>query len=914
MPILVCPIWMLADVLSTLSDGFDQFADYVTLLMHMNGNDNGTVFRDERNHAVSLVGTPVTSTTQSKFGSASAKFNGTTDYLTLPLHSGFVLGAAGGSGSGDFTIEAWVYANATPVSRDIMGNAHSNDNNATWRLATDASAKLRFTGWTTNWLTSTNALVAGQWNHVAISRIGTTTRMFLNGALEASTTTAITLTGSTSALWIGYDTVGFWNGYIDDVRITKGVGRYSAAFTVPALAFADYFSNADYDPYFSQVVALNHFEGTSGDNSFSDATGRTMTLVGAPVLSSIQKMFGSTSARFDGASNLNYSSSQDFNLGTKDYTIECWVHPTSYVNVNMFLSMGSPTSGDTGIGLYITNTGLITAASGSTAVGNSGSTTAPLNTWTHVALTRSGTSTQIWINGTVVSTFANSFNISDAILCVGGNSPYFFNGYIDEVRVTREIARYTSAFSPVRNRFGDKSTSQVSSAFDPYWQNVKAVFAFDGTDNSTVFTDSAATAHTVTTAGTPVLKTATKKFGTASLYLEGTSSYLKMATTADFQFAALDFTVEGWINPTVVTAGKIQAIAAFWNESVATQCGWQLRLNGNALEFKYGSGSTITLMSGTGAVAAGQFSHVAVVRRNGWIHLFLNGVKIASSFVNTTSLNTSTLECGIGGQSGLTAGQLFGGYIDDFRVTNGVGRYSSSFVPNEWASPAVTNQGYNARFPSDTFAAQTMCYVGFDDLVPVDLMGHSLTVLSGLTISTQSYQNNGAGVFGGSTSAIRMVPSTDFAPGTGDFTIEAWVNSTAALTYSNDSANHAGLIWSQTTNGSNYLMFYLTSDNVTLSPGFLLGGTLTVTGPALVSGAWNHVAVVRKNGTITVYTNGVPGTPASGTLDINNTSYTPTIGQYSHNTSQLMFGGSMDSFRYTKAARYLAAFDPKTAM
>jgi hypothetical protein len=142
--------------------------------------------------------------------------------------------------------------------------------------------------------------------------------------------------------------------------------------------------------------------------------------------------------------------------------------------------------------------------------------------------------------------------------------------------------------------------------------------------------------------------------------------------------------------------------------------------------------------------------------------------------------------------------------------------------------------------------------------------------------------------------------------------VEAWVNTTAAAIYTTDAANHAGNIWCQSQSGSNYFVFTLSSDNTTLTPK-LLTGAGTFTGPALQADTWNHVAVVRKSGVITIYTNGVPGNPVANTTDFNNTVMVPTIGQYSHNSSQLMFSGLLDSVRYTKAARYNGAFNPSIA-
>jgi hypothetical protein len=87
---------------------------------------------------------------------------------------------------------------------------------------------------------------AGTWYHVAVTRSGNTFKLFRNGVQNGSTVTnsnSCPATASTGALYVGSDVgggFGNWNGYIDDLRITKGYARYTTNFTPPTQAFPTY--------------------------------------------------------------------------------------------------------------------------------------------------------------------------------------------------------------------------------------------------------------------------------------------------------------------------------------------------------------------------------------------------------------------------------------------------------------------------------------------------------------------------------------------------------------------------------------------------------------------------------------------------------------------------------------------------
>jgi len=211
------------------------------------------------------------------------------------------------------------------------------------------------------------------------------------------------------------------------------------------------------DVYFPQTELLLPLEGTNGATTTSDSSNRNRSIVFAGTggsISSAASKFGNTSVLFNSAGHSRLQVSVDSTLNaTGDFTLEAWIYDTS--------TDGYPTfcwnSASTGVYVYLGNN----ATSGSNKVvrmwsNNSVtvfSTELPQSQWYHFALVRSGTSVKVYINGTAdatVRTDSGTFLFGDtSTLEIGSQSTtYPFNGYMDDIRMTKGVARYTSNFTP----------------------------------------------------------------------------------------------------------------------------------------------------------------------------------------------------------------------------------------------------------------------------------------------------------------------------------------------------------------------------------------------------------------------------------------------------------------------------------
>jgi hypothetical protein len=219
----------------------------VSLLLHGNGTNGSTTIVDSSSSpkTVTANGNAQISTAQSKFGGASIAFDGTNDYLTVAN-----TGTPGDLGTDNFTVECWTYL----ISKDnsfpcIIGNYSTF---ATGAFAIFAGHESPIGGTTRYQLAlngtgfpSINAgtVIYNAWTHIAVVRNASTITFYVNGTSIGSTTNTANFTGTTGSLWIGSAgdalTTGEINGYIDDLRITKGVARYTANFIPPTAPFPD---------------------------------------------------------------------------------------------------------------------------------------------------------------------------------------------------------------------------------------------------------------------------------------------------------------------------------------------------------------------------------------------------------------------------------------------------------------------------------------------------------------------------------------------------------------------------------------------------------------------------------------------------------------------------------------------------
>jgi len=251
----------------------DQYYNSCSLLLHFDGSNGSTTFTDNSPSpkTVTSVNGAAISTVQSKFGGASGLFDGTDDYLSTPTNTSFYLS------TGNWTIETWVYKRTTG-KQIIVGQTQNNAGPyAGWVMYVNPSELFTFEGSGGSAITSTTVTVPlNTWTHLAAVKLGSNITLYQNGVSVVSGITP-SISDYSIQLVIGQYSNPVsgpaWNGYLDELRITKGVARYTTNFTTSSVAFANGLAVTQYaTKYVGLIGGLNDRSVDYGVQKLSDSS------------------------------------------------------------------------------------------------------------------------------------------------------------------------------------------------------------------------------------------------------------------------------------------------------------------------------------------------------------------------------------------------------------------------------------------------------------------------------------------------------------------------------------------------------------------------------------------------------------------------------------------------------------------
>jgi hypothetical protein len=398
----------------------------------------------------------------------AVQFNGSSQYLSIPANSTLALG------SSNFTIECWVYFNSVAANQTIIGQFIYNSS-ASWNIYTTSIGTLNYyfsTGgltWDLANAVSIGSVTTGVWYHVALVRNGSTFTPYLNGVAGTTTTSSAAVFTSTPTFNIGAagNPAAYFNGYISNVRILKGTALYTTSFLPPAAPLNT----------IANTVLLTCQSSTMTDNS---TNAFTITNNGSAIIQSsvlpthttnrilpsgdvLTNMLDEVSitnnkygVSFNGSSQYLSTPVNSALQLTGDFTVEAWIYPTTINTNNMIFGADNGAASDY---FLITSTLLALAISaGSSPVYPSWSYNFVINQWYHVVVTRSSNILRAFVNGVQLTlaggsaTESRQWFQSGVSLLIGrygyAPSPWYFTGYISNVRILKGTALYTTNFTP----------------------------------------------------------------------------------------------------------------------------------------------------------------------------------------------------------------------------------------------------------------------------------------------------------------------------------------------------------------------------------------------------------------------------------------------------------------------------------
>lgn len=441
------------------------------------------------------------------------------------------------------------------------------------------------------------------------------------------------------------------------------------------------------EPSWSDVLLALHMDGANGSTTFTESTGRALSVSGATI-STAQSKFGGSSGSFSPANFTSlYARNSDFVLGAGDFTVEGFVKlAASQGSYATLLGTGGIFSG---YQIYVNHPsapGKVLAAmqSRSNASTRVISTTSVLdNAWHHVAVSRESGVLRVFVDGVLEASATVTHSITSDALQVGfdpDNSTYL-SGYVDDLRVSR-TAVYTAAFTPRTAPFDSPAQTADSS-----WANVALLMHMNGTAGSSTFIDEKGKA--VTPLNGTVIGSPGKFGGGASEFAGVDSNYLSVAWSTDFVFGSGVFCIEFWIN----TTDTDTTVLDFYDGTTGS---WEVCLSAGKVYLSNGA----LIGPGTTAVNDGQWHHVAIDRYAGQITYYVD-TAWAGVVSNSTNFNATGQDAlYVGGYVNLADTTYdFTGSIDELRITKGKARYfgqelfqiqSVEYGNSDGAAPAYT--------------------------------------------------------------------------------------------------------------------------------------------------------------------------------------------------------------------------------
>jgi hypothetical protein len=574
--------------------------------------------------------------------------------------------------SGDFTIEYWQYPVTGSNGQYVaLGSAvGSYSGNATSFVYVPSTNNFYSVFNTTSGPNYTGGDYLNKWTHVAWVRNGVGSNnctLYLNGVSVATSTYTgtLNLNSTNSNTFIGkngWDASYLFTGALSNLRIVKGTAVYTANFTPPTAPLTAIANTQLLTCQSSTFLdnSTNTFALTANGNVQPVTTAPFPAKVDTTTLNSAySKSLIGGSAYFDGTGDyLNTpTANTSLQFGTGDFTVEFWAYPTNL-------------TGSTGIG----SSQIIFASAGASSfmcsiwTGNVHtvkadvadlydfpSTAVRQGNWFHVAICRASGSMKCFVNGAQAgSTTADATDYSGTgVGAIGANysGGYNFTGYISGLRVLKGTALYNANFAT-----GLTPPTPIT--------NTSLLTNFT---NGAIFDNTAK--NVLETAGGAALSSTQAKYGTTSMYFDGTGDWLIAANGKNYINGTEPFTIECWV--------YITGTPAYWSICGASSGTLVLTIqNLTTININpYGSGNTV---SATTSLSINTWTHIAATRNSAnRFDIWVNGVS-AGNATSSQSFGSPTIYAIGAADSGGT--QPFIGYLDDVRITKAC-RYFGNFTP-----------------------------------------------------------------------------------------------------------------------------------------------------------------------------------------------------------------------------------------
>lgn len=576
------------------------------------------------------------------------------------------------------------------------------------------------------------------------------------------------------------------------------------------------------------------------------------------------------------------------------FTMEGWINLSATNNTAIWDNRSSGTSG--WMLNYNNTAGKIAIYTGSFQAFD---TTITKDAWHYIALTVSGTSANLYVDG-----------LKDPTTCTVGNTASF--AYFGKSQNTLGAVQYTPRASNACQGFYRDFKFTAGVQYTGETMTVPTSRLSSDSDTALFVTMSPNLKDISSNASTVTLYGSTFEFNTndpydhasysaashgASVYFDGTDDALRTADHTSLSLGTSDFTVEAWIYPSD-TSTAYRAIVAdnIYGQNSGSWCIYQY---GTKLYIASNSGSggnAISTLGGSGntVIKANTWQHIAFTRSSNTARLFHNGVQVGSDTTLSTNFTDDQILIGANNHAGGYPAYDYIGYISDVRVVKGTAVYTSAFTPPTAPLTAITNTSLLTC--NDT----PNIYDADGSRAEIVLVGDakSSTAQTKYAGASMYFDGTGDAVRVGSTGGTGTSYDLDqFAFSDEPLSIEFWMRTAAPSTYQ----TALSFIKYNSNGGNNTPYFYVDGSSARLK--YWRDDADRISGSALSADTWYHVSYNRFGGRDALYINGT----VQGNTTISNTAFEQgrmSIGGYYTTTNTFynstFFNGYIEDVRISK--------------
>ena len=775
----------------------------------------------------------------------------------------------------------------------ITGNAPVDGSSTTYSFTIQASdAQLQDSTRAFTLTISTDVLTWGLANNTVYSLDGDTTmsNVTLSATSSANSNSAVTFAANTLPTGVSLSGNTIFGTptteqtvYSTLTATATQTGRTATRFVSWVVSVSDLFFK--YNTLAIQGADTTFVDDASTNNFAVTINGDTKPNSFNPYTPGYYSAYCAT-----GGNYLTFLGTNILPTGTENFTFELWFNRTNAWNIggdlcstqgtaNAFHTFVNTTAGSIRLSSY--NTVFVIEYSYATIA---------LNTWHHLAITRSGNNFIMWLNGVSVATATNAVSFTAPGSCwIGSNG---FTGNISNLRVIRGTALYSVAFTPSTTPLTAVSGTSLLACQSNRW--------IDNSLNNVVITP--VNSATIQSFDPFIPNSSYSAYGSG--YFDGTGDYLTAPSNAVFTFGTGDFTIEGWF---YVNSLGANGFVAFDNRASASAIPFSIGVNSSGNPYLYDGAVAPT---GSSGITVSNWAHIAWVRTSGVLKMFVNGVSVYSAAYTTNLTGTNaTFGGGIGG----LAGYGLTGYMSDFRLVKGTAVYTTAFTPPSAPLTAIAN--------TSLLTLQNNQSVNNNVFLDNSSNNFFVTRNGNTTQGTFSpYGGNWSNYFDGTGDYLSVPDNAAWNYGAGNFTIEFWVlfsafpnstwmvqlsqfvddNNRVSIFFGNNATSENGLVFKAVVAGTAYRAVENDNANITMAS---LGYS---------TNTWYHVAISRSGSSFKGFINGVQkcSLTSSGTLP--DLSAPLIIGAY--NTTPLFVqNGYISNLRIVKGtALYTTTFTPST--